>query len=790
MRTLRSLSKSRAFAGAVLAAIAIGAGVNSGLYSVVDLILKRTLPLPDLPRLIWIEETNRSERTGGTTVAALDAKEWIAESRSLEGVGIFRNFTHTILTEGRRTRVDGAECSKELFPVLGLKPRLGRWFTRAEESSSAQVVVIDEEYWKERYGADPSVIGKQVLDADWGFPNTIIGVAPRSPLWTMLKIPPPALYFAVPYDNRSAGRAGQFFSIGKLTLSASVDSAKAELRVLAARLAAHDPATNLGVGVKVAPLADTVAGVAGAPARLLLAASLAVSILALTGLMQLVAARVRWRSGEVALRMALGASPLRAAAPVMLEVFAVAAAGCALAPAIAWLTCRGLALFLGARTFSFLLVSAPASRRAAAVAVCAGLAMLACAVAVIAAAVHRRDLAPTLARRTDRAPGSGRLWPWAIGAQMAVSLALVVSTATLLGFASKLSAQDLGFDWTNCSSFFATLSRSPRILDDEECYRIIQSMLARIRTVPGVIAVASSYPAPAAPNVLEPVTPMALTRTRPVFSRVLSVTPNFFETMRMHTVAGRVFEPGECPSGDATVVNEAFARAAWPTEPPVGRLLARWHRGADKNFRVIGVVADTRDSALAAPMPAVYGCDTHDWFHVVVRTRDNSQAALAAVSREISNSGPLVDFDPPTAMERAVSSTWVAARTIGELLAAFAAFGLALGGVSVFTGTAYVIALRSREFGIRSALGAAPWTLALLALKGTARACLIGILAGAPLSWAAHRLSKELLFNGGGFGWRIVAGAAVTLIAAALLAAAGPALRAASVDPATVLRAD
>ncbi len=143
-----------------------------------------------------------------------------------------------------------------------------------------------------------------------------------------------------------------------------------------------------------------------------------------------------------------------------------------------------------------------------------------------------------------------------------------------------------------------------------------------------------------------------------------------------------------------------------------GAVLAAIAIGAGVNFRVVGVVADIRDSALSAPMPAVYGCDTHDWFHVVVRTRDNAHATLAAVSREISNSGPLVDFDPPTAMERAVSSTWVAARTIGELLAAFSAFGLALGGVSVFTGTAYVIALRSREFGIRSALGADPWTLA------------------------------------------------------------------------------
>lgn len=789
IHAMRSVTRSWGFTVGALATIVIGAGVNAGFFSVLDVVMTRRLPIPEIQKLAWVEETQRRERTGGTTVAALDAREWNRQSRLVDGVGIFRNFTTNVIVGGQRTRVATAECSKEFFSVLGLVPRLGRWFSGAEENSVANAAILDEQYWMDRYGGDTTILGKTILIADWGFPFTIVGIAPRSPVWKMLNLPSPSHYFAVPYHNKSAGWAGQFFAIAKLKPDVTTAAALSELQAIDARLAEQRPDTNFGVSVKARPLADAIAGPAAAPARLLWLGSLCISLMALLALAQLVSARATARSKEIAVRMALGAGTFRGVAPLIAEISLVAVAGGLVAIGAAWLTAQGLALYLGERIFPFLLAGAPAGWRAAAAGVVAGVTMLVSAIVAIRRAARGLDATQSLAGGARVQVGGGR-WSWALSVEMAVTMALVVSALTLVRTARTAAAEDLGFDWRNCSTIFVTLARSPHLLDDEQCYRIISDAIERIGRVPDVVSVASSYPAPAEATVVQPVKSVALTGMRTLFARDLVVAPNFFEAMRMRLVSGRLFSPGECPAGDAAVVNESFARRAWPNETPLGKLLVKWHRGQDKFFRVVGVVADIRDSAVASPVTSVFTCDTHDWFYLTVRTSGTSPSTMEAVTRELADTSPLVSFDKPTSMDRRVSSAWAAADAVGRLLSGFAAVALALAAVAIFAGTAYVAARRSREFGIRSALGANRRMLASLALRGTLWSCAVALLLGVPLSLAAHRMLAGMLFGSGDLDLTAVAGAALALTAVSLAAAAGPAMRAASVDPAAALRSE
>jgi predicted permease len=790
---LRQLAARPAFTAVAVATLALGIGSTTAIYSVLDAVVLRPLPLPQSDRLY---EVATSFRGGPGAISVGNYLAMRRETRAFASLGAHNAKTFNLTGQGEPERVRGGRVSHEYFEVLGLPAEVGRAFGPEEDQPGREaVVVLSHRLWVRRFASDPAVIGRSVRLG--GVPHQVIGVMPAAfelplmedELWVPAAFPP---------REREEFDAHYLTVVGRLVPGAGPAEMRADLERMEPVLRRLRPRENEDRELIGRSLLDTVVGDHRRRLLVLLAAVSLVLLIACVNVASLLLARGAARAREMAVRAALGAGARRLVRQLLTETAVLAGLGGALGIALAALLLRVL-VTNGPQDVPRL---ADARLDAPALAMALGLTLVATLVSGLAPALRasRSDVAG-LGLNT-RAGGTfvrDRLRRGLVIAEVAVAVMLLNGAALVLRSAHNLAQVPPGFDAQGLLSVRVALPAS-EYPGDEAPAALFERVLDRLRQAPGVEeAVASSRP-----PLIGDVSYGMLPEGRPdepksrIDTRVQLVTPGYVEAMRLRLVAGRSFaETDRRGAPRVMVVSDAFARAAWPGQDALGKRVACCERidGQASWKEVVGVVGATRSRGPSekgaveiylpmaqAPQRAFDAADRTAT--VLVRARDGRPDALvgqvrAAVHAEDPNL-PLYDV---ALMDSRLARSTAPARFGASLLAALGAIGLFLAAIGLYGVIAYLVGQRTQEIGVRLALGATRTDVVMLGLREGLKSVLVGVALGAVGCLLQAPLLERLMFGVAARDVATLASVSAVLILVGTAASAIPARRAARIEP-------
>ena len=794
---LRALAQQRAFAIVAVVTLALGVGANAAIFSVVNAMLLRPLPYPAAERVVMVWTTTGNGQAAAAWPEYLD---WRAQSRSFEEMAVARHQSVTLVGGAEPERVTGAFVSSTLFDVVGARPELGRTF-RPEETdpTTAQpVAVISHGLWTRRFGADPAILGRTLIFN--GQPRAVIGVIGpefepgRAPFdgWFMgTEVWLPVADF--PNANGLARGQTELGVVARLRPGVTPAAAQADLAVVAERLQKAYPDTHARRTVIVRPLHEQLVSDVRPALLILLGAVALVLLIACANVANLLLARAAHRQRELALRSALGAGRGRLVAQLLTESMVLALAAGVLGTMVGALALRGLVALVPAN------VGLPADLAIdrTVLAFTAGLSVLTGVVFGLLPAwqASRPDLLAVL-REGGRSVGGAarrRFRDGLVVAEIALSLVLLVGAGLLLRSVLALQGAEPGFRTDRLLTMEFRLPTS-RYTEPAQMAAFFHAILERMRAVPGVESVALARAVPFSGNggsgtyEVDGQAPPAPGSEPHTQTNIVS--PAYFRTMGIPILQGREFEERDTAvATPVAVVSATFARTAWPGQDPLGKRFRLKER--PQWLTVVGVVGDIRHGSFAeAASPQAYTPHDQDpriFACVLARTTGDPMAMAAPIRQAIWS----VDAQQPVWRVRSMESLLAAARgparAISILIAIFAGVALLLAAVGIYGVMAYLVAQRTREIGIRMALGASAQTVMRMVvgrgLALTLAATLIGIAGAAALS----RTLATLLFGVAPLDPVTFVAAATVLGGVALLASYLPARRAARVDPVVAL---
>jgi putative ABC transport system permease protein len=790
----RSLARRPAFASAAIGTIALAIGLNSSVFSFIDGVLT-PLPYGEPERLVDVH-TTATATSGMLRLSSLGEVDAFAEARSLSGVAAVEE--STVAWGDALERVEMAYITPNLFDVLAVPPARGRAFTAADADDA--VVIISDRLWRDAFDRDPAALGATLRVA--GRERTVVGVMPPGigyPMYARLWLP----FDRARHDGDRAVR--HVTAIARLAPGAAATDAAAELDVIAARLAELYPQTSEGLRIFLTPTADALRAEMRPVAAMLFGAGLFVLLIACANVANLMLARGAARRREIAIRCTLGAHRRQVAGQLLLESAVIGVAGGVL----------GLLLALWGRDVivALLPVEVPAWMHF-------GLDARAIAFTALAtcAAVLLSGLAPALlatrgalaygARTGDDDVGGGRLRRALIVAQTALACMLIIGAGLLLRSALNVQRADLGYDPTNVLS---TMVRLDGVPDAALAARQAADVAARIDRLGGVTGVALTAALPAerldgpdaqayGGRVLADAAAADATLPHLAYS---AITPDFFAVLGLPLVAGRAISADDAEGAPlVAVVSESAARRLWPDERAVvGRRLKIGARDAQSPwYTVVGVSRDRRVAGWGRGGPAAQaraelfvsaGQGMGESFTLLLRTSADASAAAVgdAAHRELAALAPAVDAQRVQPLEGMIRQhgplSWMA-RMLGGF--AFAALGLAM--IGLYGVLAWNVARRTREIGVRMALGARAGDVQLMVVRSglrlVASGALLGVLGGAALA----RVLTGMLFGLQPIDPPTFAAGALLIGATAVLAAWFPARVASRVEPLSALRSE
>jgi len=790
---IRTLLKSPGFTLVAVLTLALGIGANTAIFSVVDAVLLRPLPYPASDRLVAIWGSFGADRERVT--AYTDVMDFRAQNTSFEAIGVERG--ESVNLTGRETpeRLNGEFVTADVFGVLGAKAAQGRTFTAEETTpgTGREVAVLSYDAWKTRFGADPGILGRPLLLN--ARPHVVIGVMPpgfTSPFGpTDVWLP----ITSIPSPETFDRGVQNVWAIGRLRAGTTLARARNDLGTIARRLAAQYPASNAGWGVTLIPLREQVAGDVGPALLILLAAVGLVLLIACANVANLQLARGAARRHEITVRASLGAGRARLVRQLLTESLLVSAAGGAAGLLLAAWATGALVRAVPGGVPSF----EPVRMDGAVLLFTAGAAVAAALLFGLAPAlaVSHADLGDGLrVRAPEGRRGSAGLRSGLVVAELALCMVLMASAGLLLRSVGRMRRVDPGFDPANLLTFEFRLPRA-KYPDAAAMAAFFERVVPQLRAVPGVVGAALVGSTPFTGN-WDDVAYAVADRPEPEAGRAPkalrdAVSDGYFGTMRIPLVAGRDFDARDRAGAlPVAIVSRELARREWPGASALGKRLRPV--GDSAWSTVVGVVADSRQRTLGEDLrPRLYVPvlqSPEAFSNVVARTTGDPLALAPSVRAALWS----VDPDQPvwevTSMDRLLARSMRQERFTTLLTGLFAALALLLAAVGVYGVMAYTVSQRTREVGIRLAVGAAPRQVVALVfgrgLKVTAVATALG-LAGA---LAATRLLRSQLFGvAPGDPVTFVAAAAV-LALVALLACWLPARRAAKVDPVVALRTE
>jgi predicted permease len=804
---VRRLRRSPVFAALAVTSLALAIGANTAVFSAVDAVLFARLPFPSPDRLVGIWEEHPARGWSRFGVSAPAVTDWQRQARALAHVAAFTRHSANLAGPERPQRVDVVEATAEVFDVFGLRPLAGRAFMRDEQLPGRDaVVLLAHEYWRQAFASDPGVVGRTLrLD---GVPHAVVGVLPPAAqaafadaqVWRPLVLGD---------DTRRGARWLQV--VARLRPGVALEAARGELAALARRQEEAYPATNRGWTAAVVPLRDARADSARPLLVALSAAVALVLLIACANLAGLMLARIAERDAELAVRAALGAGSARLARLLAAEGLVVAALGGA----------AGLALSAALRRL-LARVLADAVPGAAGGVLDARVAVF--AAAVTAAAAGAFALAPlSRVRRGSleqalRAGGRGtsrsrfRARRVLVAVQLSIAVTLISAAGLLVRTVRALVSVDPGFDRSGVLTFRVAppQSRPQAGQSEDEFVRsylaerdrmsaFYAAVLERLRALPGVRAAGAVNRMPltgrwwAIGYAVEGQPPPAAGERPSAAGRV--VTPGYFEALGVPVRAGRVPDARDTANAPAVVVvSESLARRAWPGEAALGRRLVVDER---QTATVIGVVADVRFEGLDRDAPevlyvpfaqATFGLFP-DWgLDVLVRAPGAPAALAAAVRAQVAAVDSSLPVFALRTLDEVQARSMAARRAAMALLGLFAVLAALLSAVGLYAVIAESARQRTRELGVRMALGARPGDVARLVMGEGAAVAAAGGALGLAGAGAAGRLMRTLLFEVRPGDPATVLAAAAALALLAVGASLAPALRAGRLDPLAALR--
>jgi putative ABC transport system permease protein len=792
---LRTLRRRPGFAAMVVATLGVGIGCTTALFGVFRTVFLKPLPLPDSDKLTFVMEQASFGCCG--PASGPDYTDWVARQRSFSGLGILNPGSVTLTGSGEAERVYATSASASVFQLLGVAPLLGRTFTASDEIEPS-VVVLSYGLWQRRFGGRPDVVGTSI-EIDQA-PYTIIGVMPRD-----FDVPSPwlgtqhhQLYRPFTRAQLEGNRGSHAWPVvARLAQGTTLPEAQSDMDRVMRELAQEYPATNSNRSVRLFSAHEYMYGRAGRELAYILGAAMLVLLVACGNVAGLQLARAAGRETELAVRSALGASRGGLVRLLFSESVVLAALGGVGGILVAFLVVGGLRAVLPPTMPR--IAEAHVDGWALLFAVAAS-AFTAFAFGIVPSLVATgRDVAGELREGGygTRAPGKQRARDYFIVAQIALGLVLANGAALLVRSYVRLRNQDMGFD----ADGVLTLGIQPsgdRYGNGAALATYYADVLAHVRAVPGVEAVGTVSRLPLAGgsngNVLIEGRPPRTGSDQGPLVEVTSITGDYFAAMGITLLRGRALRPDDSASSAVNVViNHHFAEEAWPGADPLGKRFS-FNDNPPNWATVVGVVDDVRQWGMERPaVSQVYYPLTQGWSssgYVVARTAGDPESLGPAVRRAILAVDPTQAPSDIRSMTTRVDRAVAQRRFYTTLIGLFAVAALVLAGAGVYGTISYYVTRRTREMGIRIALGAASAGIVRLVVRRGVQLAAWGVALGLIGVWAARTVVAKLLYGVASLDpWTIVAGC-LTLTLVAVAASAFPAARAVRVPPAIALRSE
>ena len=798
----RALAAAPGFTLVAVVTLALGIGASAAVFSVVDGVLLRPMAFASPDRLVAVWETSR-ETGRRYRVPPGVYQDYRAETGVFEAAGVFGAAVYTLTGDGEPEQVYGVQADTGYFRTLGVSPLVGRTFSDDESvAGGPRVVVLSHGLWQRRFGARPDIVGR-TLTFD-GEPWEIVGVMPPGlyPSWPAtvgaIGFSPAQHQFWVPFridpEFRSNRTAHVFGVVARLAPGVSLGQAQAAFDTVAARFAEERPDVHDGEGILVSPLADEATG-AVRPALVVLLAAVGLLLVAgCANVATLSLARAQARARDLAVRSALGASRARLVVELLVESVVLAAAGGAAGVLVARLGLGALLSLVPSDVPRLDSVAIDGRVLAFAVALSALTALLFGTLPALRAA--RPDLQEALrqeGRSGTETPARQRTRRLLVMVEVALASVLVVGAGLLGRSFARLVSVDLGFRPDRV--LVASTSR-PRGEPREARAVFHRGLLERIAAVPGVESAALAYDHPLEATWTDSFSIPGRKDDEDMGAWMRTVSAGYLRTLGIDLVAGRGFDPGEDEARPGVVlVNETFARRFFPGEDPLGRRLvipAPTRPDPPRDYEIVGIVRDVRFLGPAAPAePAFY---VHlgqfpQWdTKLLVRTSGDPLSIVGAVRTAVHGIDPLQPISEVTTLDAVASRAVAEPRFAMTLVGLFGGLAFLVAAIGIYGMLAYTVSQRTREIGVRVALGARPGDLTRLVLGQGLAVTLAGVAAGLAAAAAIARLVSSLLYGVSPFDPLTFTGAGIALVAVALVASWVPVRRATRIDPMVALR--
>ncbi|HTH63353.1 MAG TPA: ABC transporter permease [Gemmatimonadales bacterium] len=793
---VRRLAKSPGFTLAAVVTLALGIGATTAIFSVVDAVLLRPLTYGDPNRLVLVWERFGARNQDRNVVNPANYLDWRDRTRSFSDLAAF-GWSQQTFTGEVPELVQGRSVTPNFFHTLGLAPLLGRTFTPAEAAPGGpNVIVLGYGLWRRRFGGDSGIVGRSIPVA--GGSALVLGVMPRE----LRSMPWGAEEFWEPMrlNESDRSRGGRYIMVvGRLKPGVTQAAAQSEMDVITRSLQQEYPAFNTGWTANVVTLADQIVGSARRALLVVLGAVILVLLIAAANVGNLVLARVEGRQRELAVRTALGASRARLVSQWLAESILLAVAGGTAGMVLArW----GVDLLVAlAPPYVPRLEEIAVDTRVLAVAAFVSIAVGIGAGLPAALGVTTQGLAVGLRSESGRTTSDRLARRWRDGlvvVQVSLALVLLSVAGLLVRSLQRLSSVAPGFDVSHLTTMAIDLPGTT-YTDSARLTSFYAQLAERARALPGVSDAGATSLVPLVPmNSATRFTIVGRPEPKPgewTSADIRTVDPGYFATMRIPLERGRAFAGADrATSPPVIVINETMARKFWPGADPVGsRVQVSWTH-PEEHPEIVGVVGDVRGSALDADVhPTIYFAYAQEptgSMTLVVRHGGEPGPLVAAVRdivRDLDRDVPLTDV---ATMTTRVQRSMADRRYPMLLLSGFAGLAMLLAAVGLYGLLSYVVSRRTREIGVRMALGADHLMVLRLVLRDGVRLTLIGVAAGVVASIAAARALGHLLYGVGPTDPLTFAAVGLLLVVVATIASYLPAARATRVDPVVALRTE
>jgi putative ABC transport system permease protein len=796
---LRGFNRNKGFAITAISSLALGIAAVIAIFTAADDLLFRPLPYYDPQQLVMVWEHKLGTDAIHNVVSPGNYLDWRSRNRVFQDIASVNQSAVVLTDRGRADQLRIQVVSSSFFALLGVQPVRGRLFTASEDlasSHSGSFVVISYRLWQSWFAGDPAIIGHRVMVNS--VPRTILGVMPLDfyfrdrevDLWSPMGLDPSV--------NYRGGNSGRFMmALGRLKPGISIDQAQREMTGLASTIERENPVFDKNWTVNLEPLRDSLVGNTRTLLLVLVASVGLLLAVASCNVANLLLARFSSRRSEIAVRMALGAGRTRLLRQLITECLLLA------------LISGALGITLGKYALGVLVALAPESIvRTANIQIDWRIVLFAAGLSVVTGLFF--GIVPSIAAsKTDVASelkhvsrwGSvrrGNLRVWLTVGEIAISLILLSGAGLLFRTLIELQHADPGIDPSNLLTFRFVLP-SARYTNPVDRTALFANAIERIERLPGVRSVSAVNSLPFDGMSAGTSFRIAGRQYKPgelPSTRVRTVMPRYFATMGIPLIRGRDFTAFDnTPEAPLRfIVNQAFVRAQFPAQESLGKSISVNMDNTNPFGEIIGIVGDVRENTLTSdPAPTVYYVHAHLIYNgmvILVRTRNDPTAIMGPVRGIMHDLDPTLPVAGVRSMETVLGATYGRERFGAVLLGGFSFSSLLLAAIGIYGVLAYSVSERTREIGVRLALGARPGRIMTMVIFSGIRLMATGFVIGIVGSFALSRSIAGMLYRTAPTDPLALAAPTVLLAVSALLAASIPAYRAARLDPIQALRVE